>query len=73
MVSWSEKRVKDAVTESRADARERYVESNTHFCRSVAELHGEEFDDMVVMENITRYLHIRAQNIGLYPLLALEE
>ncbi|KAK8214398.1 isoprenoid synthase domain-containing protein [Phyllosticta capitalensis] len=56
-----------------SDARERYVESNTHFCRSVAELHGEEFDDMVVMENITRYLHIRAQNIGLYPLLALEE
>ncbi|KAK7530381.1 isoprenoid synthase domain-containing protein [Phyllosticta citribraziliensis] len=55
------------------DARERYVKSNIHFCRSVAELHGEEFDDMVVMENITRYLHIRAQNIGLYPLLSLEE
>ncbi|OJD35063.1 terpene synthase metal binding domain protein [Diplodia corticola] len=53
--------------------RERYVKSNVHFCHSVAELHGEEFDDMAVMENIRRYLHVRAQNIGLYPLLALEE
>lgn len=53
--------------------RERYVKSNVHFCHSVAELHGEEFDDMVVMENIRRYLQVRAQNIGLYPLLALEE
>ncbi|KAL1635099.1 hypothetical protein SLS56_001851 [Neofusicoccum ribis] len=53
--------------------RERYVKSNAHFCHSVAELHGEEFDDMVVMENIRRYLQVRAQNIGLYPLLALEE
>lgn len=25
---------------------------------------------MVVMENIRRYLQVRAQNIGLYPLLA---
>ncbi|GME63174.1 hypothetical protein GTA08_BOTSDO00928 [Neofusicoccum parvum] len=53
--------------------RERYIKSNAHFCHSVAELHGEEFDDMVVMENIRRYLQVRAQNIGLYPLLALEE
>ncbi|KAH7021789.1 isoprenoid synthase domain-containing protein [Macrophomina phaseolina] len=53
--------------------RERYVKSNAHFCHSVAELHGEAFDDMVVMENIRRYLQVRAQNIGLYPLLALEE
>ncbi|KKY22898.1 putative terpene synthase metal binding domain protein [Diplodia seriata] len=53
--------------------RERYVKSNVHFCHSVAELHGEEFDGMVVMENIRRYLQVRAQNIGLYPLLALED
>ncbi|KAF2086500.1 terpenoid synthase [Saccharata proteae CBS 121410] len=51
----------------------RYIKANVNFCRSVAELHGEKFDDMVVMDNISRYLQVRAQNIGLYPLLALEE
>ncbi|KAL1639726.1 hypothetical protein SLS58_007624 [Diplodia intermedia] len=63
----------ERVQKQNTAVRERYVKSNVHFCHSVAELHGEEFDGMVVMENIRRYLQVRAQNIGLYPLLALEE